>query len=128
MDLHLEYIVDQTSKYSDWIAKDLQCPNSSNSSSERVTPGSVEGECIQTFISIKCLSLQLMFPFNNTNVKLMYIYIYEKPALWAIFLVGLWPPAATYLFGLLAVSCRGCVGICGALPHSSDLVIPKFYI
>ncbi len=42
MDLHLEYIVDQTAKYSDWIAKDLGQPISS-SSSTRVTPGSVEG-------------------------------------------------------------------------------------
>ena len=53
MDLYLEYIVDHMSKYSDWIAKDLQCRNISNSSSEHVTPGRVESECILIFISIK---------------------------------------------------------------------------
>ena len=42
MDLHLEYIVNQTAKYSDWISKDLGHPISS-SSSTRVTPGSIEG-------------------------------------------------------------------------------------
>lgn len=45
MDLHLDYIVDQTTKYSDWIAKDLGHPHSSSSSTRvTVTPGSVEGQ------------------------------------------------------------------------------------
>jgi len=48
MDLHLEYIVDQTAKYSDWIAKDLG-HSISSSSSTRVTPGSVDGIIVSIF-------------------------------------------------------------------------------
>ena len=78
MDFNLEYISDQTSKYSDWIAKDLKCPNSSHSSSEHVTPGSVEGECIKTFILIKIFVIIINFSLQQYEYSTFWIFLLSE--------------------------------------------------